>query len=163
VLSASRKDPQKRSSQANNLNLAFLMPAKDIYHDIVKTALIKEGWTITHDPLRIKLRKGRKLFVDLGAERLIAAEKDTRKIAVEIKSFVGASVMKDLEEALGQFMLYFQLLNRYEPGRVLYLAVAEDICKTVFEEEAGEILIQNKIIRLVTFDPIDEAIVQWIP
>lgn len=139
------------------------MPAKDIYHDTVKTALIKDGWTITHDPLRLKLRKGKRLFVDLGAERLIAAERDTEKIAVEIKSFVGASVMKDLEEALGQFMLYFQLLNRYEPGRTLYLAVAEDIRKTIFEEEAGAILIENSIIRLVTFDPVKEAIVQWIP
>jgi hypothetical protein len=139
------------------------MPAKDIYHDTVKTALIKDGWTITHDPLRLKLRKGKKLFVDLGAERLIAAERDTQKIAVEIKSFVGASVMKDLEEALGQFMLYFQLLNRYEPGRMLYLAVSEDIRKTVFEEEAGEILIENSIIKLITFDPEQEVIVQWIP
>ncbi|MFM1843300.1 MAG: hypothetical protein RLZZ490_2042, partial [Cyanobacteriota bacterium] len=126
-------------------------------------ALIKDGWTITHDPLSLKLRKGKRLFVDLGAERLIAAEKDTQKIAVEIKSFVGASVMKDLEEALGQFMLYFQLLSRYDPERTLYLAVAEDIRKTVFEEEAGEILIENSIIRLITFDPIQEAIVQWIP
>lgn len=71
--------------------------------------------------------------------------------------------MKDLEEALGQFMLYFQLLNRYEPGRVLYLAVSEDIYKTVFEEEAGEILIANSVIRLVTFDPTEEVIVRWIP
>jgi len=139
------------------------MPAKDIYHDTVKNALIKDGWTITHDPLRLKLRKSKRLFVDLGAERLIAAEKETQKIAVEIKSFVGASVMKDLEAALGQFMLYFQLLKRYDPERELYLAVAEDIRKTVFEEEAGEILIENSIIRLVTFDPDKEAIVQWIP
>lgn len=71
--------------------------------------------------------------------------------------------MKDLEAALGQFMLYFQLLKRYDPERELYLAVAEDIRKTVFEEEAGEILIENSIIRLVTFDPDKEAIVQWIP
>jgi hypothetical protein len=60
-------------------------------------------------------------------------------------------------------MLYFQLLSRYDPERTLYLAVAEDIRKTVFEEEAGEILIENSIIRLITFDPIQEAIVQWIP
>jgi len=139
------------------------MPAKDIYHDTVKTALIKDGWTITHDPLRLKLRRGKKLFIDLGAERLIAAEKDTQKIAVEIKSFIGASVMKDLEVALGQFMLYLQLLQRYDPERTLYLAVAEEIRKNVFEEEAGEILLQNSIIRLVTFDPTKEAIVQWIP
>jgi hypothetical protein len=30
------------------------MPAKDIYHDTVKNALIKEGWTITPDQLFIQ-------------------------------------------------------------------------------------------------------------
>ena len=35
------------------------MPAKDIYHDTVKTALIKDGWTITHDPLTIRLARKR--------------------------------------------------------------------------------------------------------
>ena len=81
------------------------MPAKDIYHDTVKTALIKDGWTITHDPLTIRLARKR-LYVDLGAERLIAAQRDTEQIAVEVKSFTRASDMKDLEDALGQFVLY---------------------------------------------------------
>ena len=75
------------------------MPAKDIYHETVKNAMIKAGWTITHDPYRIRLTKGKNLFIDLGAEQLIAATKDTEKIAVEIKSFRRASDMKDLEEA----------------------------------------------------------------
>jgi hypothetical protein len=26
------------------------MPAKDTYHNAVENALIKDGWTITHDP-----------------------------------------------------------------------------------------------------------------
>jgi len=77
------------------------MPAKDIYHNVVKNALIRDGWIITHDPLR--LQAGSKdLYVDLGAEQLIAAEKKEKKIAVEIKSFVGSSVVADLEQALGQ-------------------------------------------------------------
>lgn len=139
------------------------MPAKDIYHQNVKIALVKDGWTITHDPYRIRLARGKNLFVDLGAERLIAADRDTQKIAVEIKSFTRASDMKDLEDALGQFVLYARLLIRYAPERTLYLAVTEEIRKTVFEEEAGQILIEDGIIRLVTFDPTEEVIVRWIP
>lgn len=50
------------------------MPAKDISHNCVKKALIKAGWTITHDPFRIRLTR-KNLFVDLGAERLIAADR----------------------------------------------------------------------------------------
>ncbi len=81
------------------------MLVRDIYHDAVKRALIKDGWTITHDPLKLKL--GRKdMYVDLGAERLLAAEKRGQQIAVEVKSFVGTSQLHDLEEALGQFVLY---------------------------------------------------------
>ena len=64
---------------------------KDIYHNHVRTALEKDGWTITHDPLRVERRKNQKLQIDPGAERLLGAEKGARKIAVEIKSFVGAS------------------------------------------------------------------------
>ena len=65
------------------------MPARDIYHETVKNALVKDGWTITHDPLRLRLRRGKNLFVDLGAERLLAAERGTEKIAVEIKTSRG--------------------------------------------------------------------------
>ena len=138
------------------------MPAKDTYHDTVKNALIKDGWTITHDPLRIRLARGRNLFVDLGAERLLGAERGFDKIAVEIKSFTQPSDMKALEEAIGQFVLYARLLKRYYPDHILYLAVSEDIRRTVFEEEAGQTMIEDGIIRLVTFDVTKEAIVRWI-
>lgn len=138
------------------------MPAKDIYHDTVRTALIKDGWTITHDPLTIRLTR-KKLFVDLGAERLIAAERGAEQIAVEVKSFTRASDMKDLEDAIGQFVLYTHLMSRYDPERKLYLAVTDSVYESVFQEEAGEILLQDGVIRLITFNADQEAITQWIP
>ncbi|CCH99785.1 MAG: fatty-acid oxidation protein subunit alpha [Microcystis aeruginosa K13-05] len=138
------------------------MPARDYYHDIVKKALQKDGWTITHDPYRIRLARRKNLFVDLGAERLIAAEKDLEKIAIEIKSFRSASEMKDLEEAVGQFVLYEHLLTRYEPERKLYLAVPEDVRQSIFEEEAGQVLIEDKIIRLFSFNVNQAEVVVWI-
>jgi XisH protein len=137
------------------------MPAKDIFHDCVKNSLVKAGWTITHDPFRIRLTR-KNLFVDLGAERLIAADRGTEKIAVEIKSFTRASDIKDLEDALGQFILYERLLLRYAPERTIYLAITDSVYKTVFEEEAGQILLEDKLIRLFTFDPKQEVINRWI-
>ena len=139
------------------------MPAKDLYHDNVKNALVKDDWKITHDPLRIRLTRGKNLFVDLGAERLLAAERGIEKIAVEVKSFTRPSDMKDLEEAVGQFVLYAHLLVRYYPEYKLFLAVTENVCKTVFEEEAGQTLIEDGIIRLFSFDPNQEVLVRWIP
>lgn len=71
------------------------MPAKDIYHDTVKRALEKDGWTITKENLQ--LRWGRKYtYVDIAAEKLFIAEKEGRKIAVEVKSFVGQSDIVEL-------------------------------------------------------------------
>src|SRR5215210_4784263 len=81
------------------------MPARDVYHDTVKHALIVDGWAITHDPLR--LAWGLKdMYIDLGAEQLVGAERAGRKIAVEIKSFLGPSQMDDLEKAVGQYLVY---------------------------------------------------------
>lgn len=139
------------------------MPARDYYHQTVCDALRKDGWTITHDPYRLKLTRKKNLYIDLGAERLIAAEKGIQKIAIEIKSFRSASEMQDLEQAVGQFVLYENLLAKYEPDRKLYLAIPEDIKASVFEEEAGQILIENQIIRLFTFNLNAKEITQWIP
>ncbi len=33
------------------------MPARDIYHEAAKNAMIKDGLTITHDPFRIRLAR----------------------------------------------------------------------------------------------------------
>ena len=96
------------------------MSAKDIFHDKVKNALVKDGWTITDDPYSLKWDNGENLLIDLAAERVIAAEKDNEKIAVEIKSFVGASEMNDLENALGQFIFYRAILAENEPDRELF-------------------------------------------
>src|SRR5436190_6271049 len=104
------------------LRVEWVMPTRDIYHDTVKNALIKDGWTITHDPYTLTFGQ-RNVFVDLGAERLVAAERNQEKIAVEIKSFHGASDVRDLEMALGQYVFYRSLLARFEPGRKLFLAV----------------------------------------
>ena len=58
--------------------------AKDLFHENVREALLKEGWKITDDPLRVPI-DGSYLAIDLAAEILFAAEKGTEKIAVEVK------------------------------------------------------------------------------
>ncbi len=138
------------------------MPAKDLYHDTVKTALIKDGWTITHDPLSLRIGK-KDLFIDLGAEKLLAAEKGNAKIAIEIKSFVSPSIIQDLENALGQFVLYQNALRILEPNRTLYLAVREAVYQDLFQEEIGKMLLEGQVLQLITFDPDQEVITQWIP
>lgn len=138
------------------------MPAKDIYHDTVKRALQKDGWIITHDPFPLQIGRKR-LSADLGAERLINAEKGTQKIVVEVKSFVGRSDVKDLEQALGQYIIYRQVLNEMRIDRSLYLAISQPVFNSVFTIELGQVLLKNQIVKLIVFDDKSEAIVQWIP
>jgi hypothetical protein len=124
-----------------------VMPAKDIYHNAVRQALINDGWTITDDPYKIEWRK-KKVYVDLGAERLLTAEKAGEKI----------------EDALGQFELYQILLEETEPARRLYLAIHEIAFDAVFKDKdsIGHLLVEKKRIQLIVFDPQREEILQWI-
>lgn len=138
------------------------MPAKDIYHEKVKTALVKDGWTITHDPLKLKWG-AKDMYVDLGAEQFFGAEKGNTRIAVEVKSFVGASSMADLENAVGQYIVYYEVLRRTEPERALYLAVREETWQDVFEEPIGKLLLDAQHIRLLIFDEHQEVVLKWIP
>ena len=137
------------------------MPAKDLYHETVKVALTKEGWRITKDPLILQLGK-RSIYIDIGAEKLIAAERGADKIAVEIKSFVSPSPIRDLEQAWGQFFMYARTLQRQEPDRLLYLAVTLTTFEALFNEEAGQLLLAEPDFRSIVFDPKKQEIVRWI-
>jgi len=72
------------------------------------------------------------MYVDLGAEKIIAAEKDGEKIAVEIKSFIGPSNISEFHTAIGQFINYRVALEEQYPERNLYLAVPLAIYQTFF-------------------------------
>lgn len=102
------------------------------------------------------------MYVDLGAEKLVAAEKEGRKIAVEVKGFGGPSEMAELEKAVGQLTLYRAVLAQREPEYTLYLAVPEEVVKGVFQEPLVQLLVEQGIARVIGFDPVEEKIVQWI-
>jgi hypothetical protein len=54
------------------------MPQQDVYHNVVKNALIKDGWTITHNPLTLTVGR-RDLYVDFGQNSLsLLRKKDAR-------------------------------------------------------------------------------------
>ncbi len=137
------------------------MAAKDKFHDAVKHALIKDGWTVTHDPLTFKI-DGLNISIDLGAEKLIAAEKEGQKIAVEIKSFISQSPLTDFHSALGQFLNYRVFLNREEPDRQLYLAVPIDTYKSFFQKEIIQEALNTYDIRIIVYDSLIEVIDLWI-
>ena len=138
------------------------MPAKDLYHDNVVEALIADGWTITDDPLQLRYQK-RDLYVDLAAERSpVAAEKEGRRIAVEIKSFLHKSQVEALQAALGQYWMYREILAESDDDRVLFMAVPKHIYEGILSEPLGQLMIKRTQLRLLVFSAKTERIIEWI-
>jgi len=136
------------------------MPAKDLFHNTVRTALDKDGWTITDENLYIQVEDV-DFYIDLAAERILAAEKTGQKIAVEIKSFLGASDVTEFHLALGQFLNYRSALRLTEPDRTLYLAVPEDVYDEFFRRRFIQRSIEEHQLKLLIFNPEKEEIVRW--
>ncbi|NEP55363.1 MAG: fatty-acid oxidation protein subunit alpha [Moorea sp. SIO3C2] len=136
------------------------MAARDTFHEAVKSALQKDGWCITHDPLYINFAEV-EIYIDLGAERLIAAEKDQEKIAVEIKTFLKPSAISEFHTVLGQFLNYRFALKAEDPERLLYLAIPLEIHETFFARRFVQLITQEYQLKLIVFEPTKEEIVQW--
>ncbi|MDZ8054018.1 MAG: XisH family protein [Aulosira sp. ZfuVER01] len=136
--------------------------AKDIFHQQVKNALIKDGWIITNDPLTIRISEVVKVQIDLAAENTIAAERDAEKIAVEIKSFITGSDIHEFHTALGQYLNYRQALEDYEPDRIVYLAVPNETYRDFFQLSFVQRSLQRYQMKLIIYDPQKEEIRQWI-
>jgi hypothetical protein len=136
------------------------MPAKDIYHGTVKNALTKEEWQVTHDPLFIQ-SGGADMYIDLGAEHLIAAEKVGEKIAVEIKSFIQNSFISEFHLAIGQYINYRLALKTEEPERTLYLAVSSDVAQESFLMPLVQAALETNQIKYLVYDIETEMIIKW--
>lgn len=137
------------------------MSAKDIFHEVVKRALQKDGWQITHDPLSLSVG-GVNMSIDLAAERLIAAEREGEKIAVEVKSFLErSSAISEFHTALGQFINYRGALRRREPERTIYLAVPLTTYNTFFQLDFPKEMVEENQIKLIIYDAQQEAIIEW--
>ena len=137
------------------------MPKLDKYHDAVKNALVKDGWTITNDPFTIDFEDAT-LFADLAAERTLAAQKDNEKIAIKIKMFSSNSAYDDLEKAFGQYQVYRSFLRQIDPLREIFLAVSLEKFEKIFTRASVKFLVADLKIKLVIFNPEKEEIVEWI-
>lgn len=126
---------------------------------MVKSALIKEGWRISHAPYF--LQSDPKLSIDLGAERIIAADKNRDKIAVEVKSFIADSQVTELQRSVGQYGIYRELLKIQEPDRELYLAVPIDAFENIFSRQVGKLAINYFQLKLIVFS-FEQEELQWI-
>ncbi|MBD2499762.1 XisH family protein [Anabaena azotica] len=137
------------------------MSRRDNLHFSVRRTLEKDGWTITDDPLILVLEQTL-LKADLGAEKFFTAEKDGRKIAVEVKDFDAISVISELEKTMGQLQLYQWALEEQEPERQLYLAVSQEIYIKHFQKPIFQLVVQRNKINLLVYELSREVIIKWI-
>ncbi|MEM9219843.1 MAG: XisH family protein [Cyanobacteria bacterium P01_F01_bin.150] len=135
--------------------------ARDVIHDQVKNALVKDGWMITNDPYTLTYEEI-EVYADLAAERTLAAEQNGQKIAVEIKSFSGRSPIQNLKEALGQYDIYRSFIELLEPDRKLYLAINDKVYAGLFSLKAIQMIRRRYEIALVVVKIETEEIVEWI-
>lgn len=136
------------------------MSKRDKIHDAVKTALIKDGWTITADPFQIEYEMT-VLRADLAADRTLAAERATEKIVVEIKSFLSLSLVHELQAAVGQYQMYQMCLEAFAPERHLYLAVSEAVWEKLSELKIAQDFLDRYSLRLLIVSLLNEEIVLW--
>jgi hypothetical protein len=137
--------------------------AKDVFHDTVRIALERDGWTITHDPFPLKNRERKINYeIDLGAEKILIAEKGTEKIAVEVKSFLKASFANEFHSVLGQYLVYIKGLKKIEPERILFLAMPIFAYKKLKEHPLILEIINELTIHLIIFDESNQLIESWI-
>ena len=136
--------------------------AKDIYHQQVREALIKDGWTITHDPLALENKAEKMDYeIDLGAEKLIGAERGTEKIAVEVKSFLKASLTHEFHGILGQYIVYEEALEYLESDRILYLAIPDFAFTRIKDYPFLSYLLVKKNVKYLVFDKNQSIILSW--
>jgi hypothetical protein len=135
--------------------------AKDLFHTVVRDALLREGWQITHDPFPIDYGEVQ-MQIDLGAERLLAATRDQEKIAVEVKSFTKPSAISEFHTAVGQYLNYRRALRSQEPDRILYLAVPSQTYDEFFRLRFIQEGVEEYQLRLVVYEIEGRSILKWI-
>lgn len=138
------------------------MSRRDAIHDKIVQALINDNWEITDDPLYVKVKEKKGFEIDLGAEKIIMATKDKKKIGVEIKSFLATTVLHAFHGAFGQYIIYRDALELNEMEHELYLAISDDVLEKLMEIEFIEQSIKKYNIKILVVNLETEKIIQWI-
>jgi hypothetical protein len=134
------------------------MPAKDHYHDAVKRALIKDGWTIDNEQV-LFIIADRHVWIDIQASKAT----ETATILIEVKGFEGPSQVEQLVEAVGKYTVYRAVVDDAGGKNIpLYLAIPEKAYRGVLEERIGIVVRQQVQLKLLVFNLDSEEITTWI-
>lgn len=71
-------------------------------------------------------------------------------------------MVADLQQAVGQFVMYRYFLADEEPDRALFVAVSAETYGRVFAAGAGRLLRDEIGMPLLVVDTATEEVVRWI-
>jgi hypothetical protein len=123
------------------------MAQLDKIHEAVKNALIKDGWTITAENFQLRYKE-LKLYGDIEAQKILA-EKGSRKIVVEVKSFLGVSIISEFQKALGQYRIYEGVLSKIKPEAKIYLAFSIPPTINFSSVKASGLYLKEKLCHIL--------------
>lgn len=116
---------------------------------------------ITHDPFPLHNRKEGGLQTDLGAEKIITAEKGLDRIAVEVKSFVHISILHDFLLAVGQYYVYRKILSKSDQDRTLYVALPDFVFNRIIRFEWAQEVVEDLEMKFILYDTSQKSITAW--
>jgi hypothetical protein len=131
------------------------MPAKNRHHDVVIAGLRAEGWRITHEPFVVALGSYR-------YDAALGAERDGRRIAIEIPKVVPETDLPDFQRAIGAYALFRLVLKDQDPTRELFHAAPEGVYRGIYTEPLGDMMVSSLSMRLIVFREEDGRISRWI-
>lgn len=136
------------------------MPALDACHHQIVHALEKAGWTVAPKPFTLASPLNN-LFADIEAHRIVNGFEE-EMIVVEAKCFQDeGAYMPDLYSAIGQYLIYQDLMKQLGLNSPLYLAIPSKVYYGIFEPLASSIVSRNEMkIIIVNLD--DEVIERWL-
>lgn len=108
----------------------------------------------------VKVEGGRGVEIDLGAERLIAAEKNNEKIAVEVKSFL-TSILHSFHQTLGQYLDYRDALEESKIDREIFIALSEETYNKIHSFPFIMRRIEKYDLKIIVVDIENQKIIAW--
>jgi XisH protein len=115
---------------------------------------------MTH--FRYITRKEGGLSTDIGAEKIILAENNLRKIAVEVKSFVHISILHEFLNASGQYLTYSKIMSKNDPQRMLFIAMPTFVYYKIIQYDWAVEVIKDLNMHVILYHTEKIIIEEWI-
>jgi hypothetical protein len=75
---------------------------------------------------------------------------------------LGKSIIAETQDAIGQFIMYREVLSDYEADRTLFLAISEDVIENDFSEALKNLVLERLKIKVLIFNIETEEITKWL-